>query len=822
MEFRSGIRRFLPALRGRSEPPQMQHKIVLSDYYNALAQAGVYTGYQAKPWPVERAVAEAYERVVYVYKAVEAISGHAAGLPFKLRKGEKEIKDHPLLRVMNKRANPLESARQFRKRLSAQVLLSKKGAFVEVTRARNGDIVRLDLLPPGRTRPVPGNGKDLVSHFELMAIDGTKRDIPPDRIRWFRDPHPLDAYSGVTPLEAAGMSIELDFLTRLFNISFLKNDARPGGVLAINGELDDADMDRIEQKLARGPIEAGKPTVIAGEVTWVDTASAPREMQYEATAANVRKEILTAFGVPESVIGDASGRTFDNAEQEEFNFWSLTMPPHLALIASALDDDIDDDLEFFFDTEGIEVLQRPKIARRAEAREEFAAGLITIDEYRERAGYDPIDNEYTRSLWGNSGKQPIPTSEKDAEKLGLTPAEGDQQAALPPGADASTPAEPGQQPPSEGTGAPTEGTPGGPATAPTSGGGGSAMWSDDQAQQWMSGGSVAAKQLQLPPAPQPELPAPARPAVYARPVLRLVRPAIETKAAPAVSTTESTPNEAAHAKLEAALAAALAALMVRLTARAATRISSPKARKHTRHWVPEHDVDTRIGTKAIDADAAVDPQRWQEETEQTAHPIVEAAAIAAATALLADFAAPPMPNLSDVVAPVVTAIVRLLGESARRQADKLIALLRDADATGTPMSDLTVTARGFAKPMASWADVVAVQAATATVNGGRDAAARAAAAADPNREIIRVWRNRGDAFVRPSHQIAGGQKRDLGEPFEVGRALLLYPGDPDGPIEEIANCRCWLMHRSTVTGRFVPTPPGEVTRAPRAGKKAAA
>ena len=44
---------------------------------------------------------------------------------------EQEIlEQHPLYRVLNRRANPHETARAFRKRLAANVLLSKKGAFI--------------------------------------------------------------------------------------------------------------------------------------------------------------------------------------------------------------------------------------------------------------------------------------------------------------------------------------------------------------------------------------------------------------------------------------------------------------------------------------------------------------------------------------------------------------------------------------------------------------------------------------------------------------------------------------------------------------------
>lgn len=55
------------------------------------------------------------------------------------------------------------------------------------------------------------------------------------------------------------------------------------------------------------------------------------------------------------------------------------------------------------------------------------------------------------------------------------------------------------------------------------------------------------------------------------------------------------------------------------------------------------------------------------------------------------------------------------------------------------------------------------------------------------------WVTVHDNRVRPTHAAADGQVQDLGTPFHVGDAHLLYPGDPAGPFKETANCRCILI-----------------------------
>ena len=52
------------------------------------------------------------------------------------------------------------------------------------------------------------------------------------------------------------------------------------------------------------------------------------------------------------------------------------------------------------------------------------------------------------------------------------------------------------------------------------------------------------------------------------------------------------------------------------------------------------------------------------------------------------------------------------------------------------------------------------------------------------------WIVTSDGRARDTHTEAGGQIVAVETDFDVGGARLAHPGDPAGPIKEIANCRC--------------------------------
>jgi hypothetical protein len=55
------------------------------------------------------------------------------------------------------------------------------------------------------------------------------------------------------------------------------------------------------------------------------------------------------------------------------------------------------------------------------------------------------------------------------------------------------------------------------------------------------------------------------------------------------------------------------------------------------------------------------------------------------------------------------------------------------------------------------------------------------------------WVATYDTRTRPSHLDANDQQVGIQRGFMVGGAVLQRPGDPNGPVEEIAGCRCTMI-----------------------------
>ena len=724
----------------------------------------------ASSWDIDQAITYGYERVIWVYRCVDTIASNAASIPIIEREYDDNtgqvVDDPPLMRLLNRRANPYETAQQFRYRLASQLLLSRRGAFIEVVRNNAGEPTALHLLPPGTTSPII-DPATYVSGYAVQTIAQGLVELPPDRVIWIRvKPHPTDVYAQMTPLVSAGLAVDTDFLARLYNRNFLANDGRPGLLVAVKGGINTEDAEELRRRFSGGPNGAGATSVIEADgIDVEDMGASPRDVMWADAVSGSKEDILLAFGTPESVLGNASGRTWSNAATEEEVFWKATMVPFLDGVAAGFDiltpGGLDDENVVAHDYSTVEALQRQKKERDDRALNEVKAGTMTIDDYLEFVGREPMNVPGTKVLWTPPGLVPVGPDDATTQAAAALAPSGAGQAPPPGGA----PPVPGQDMQQVATTTVNQAL---------------------ETQQRAIEDDNAARALRL-AGKQSD------PFVLARsePV-----PALQTKA-----TTDEYPDhpyQVARDITEAQIEAVLAAWSKRQSRVILARLTGTKARKHTRHW------SGSPGTKALNSAYITNPEMWAEDLVESLTDVIGAMANTEALRMarqlrddgvidrvLADggghrpHARTPLDRLIDRDALVdpVRAVEDMIRNSALRQTELIAAHIRMRDAEGADMDTIAKEVDKMINSRSSWHKGLAVAAATTAMEGVRDTVMQAAGP-----HILRIWRTMRDERVRPTHRVAHGQRRATGRPFLVGGFPLMFPGDPSAPIHETANC----------------------------------
>lgn len=703
-------------------------------------------------WDIERAYREGVQKVTWVFRCIDAIAGNQARLPMVLRKGNSpsgQIIDNndDLLTILNSKSNEGENSFVFRFRLSSQLLMSTRGVFIEKVRSRNGKIMALHLLPPQHTSPIP-DAKKFVGGYEVAMPNGFKKIIRPEDVIWVRRPHPLDPYLSLTPMETAGVAIEIENLAKIYNRNFLLNDGRPGGLLVVRGEMDEDDKEELRSRFRGNLNRTGQTSVIASDdgVDFVDTSSNPRDAAYVQMRQITKEEILAAFGVPESVIGNASGRTFSNAAEELRVFWMETMQPHLEVLARSLDE-LDERNYVDFDTSSVPILIIAKQERQRYLLDEFGSGLISGNEYREGTGRKKVESELMDAMLANPNLTPIGNTEKP---FNTQPTPVDMMGAAPPqpppGLDA------GMAPP-EGA-PPVEGLPPEPGVAP------------------------APPEIQTPVEPSPAQQA------------ALARNPMEFKGFDDKGTFDDweTKSDQTVERWTEILDRSLERLFERQQRVVLEKAAGAKARR-------------ALASNELSIDTIFDQSVWNKQMNEDLRPV-----LAAIVSEAAESASPDGQNqildeeqLSKYLDEQVERIQKVNQTTHEEILATILVVLMMPNLSADEKSSLLRTALGaiFAELLGRRRRVVAELEAGTAFNAGNYLAAVSAqrqSQDDPARPSVfkfqKRWVTQKDAKVRSAHKILEGQTKTLGEPFEVEGFALRFPGDPLAPAHLTINCRC--------------------------------
>lgn len=371
---------------------------------------------------------EGYQKNVVAFVAIDRVS-KAVGLPkwtLSNKRGVK-IEQHPLLDLLN-RPNPLLTGRSYISGTVAFRLISGN-AYTEKVGPNRTDAPPKELysLRPDRMTVVAGK-QGFPQAYEYR-VGSDKKIFKVDFIRGRADIqhwktfNPLNDYYGMSPLEAAAMSIDTHNAGSELNKSLLDNSARPSGAMKVKdgGTLTEPEYIRLKKEITEkysGPRNAGRPMLLEGDLEWVQMGLSPRELEFLEGKNTTARDIAMVYGYPPQLLGIPGDNTYSNLQEARLGLWEDTVIPLREELTNELQNwlvpSFGDDLVLGFDLDDIPALalRRQKTYERVEN-----ASFLMVNEKRKQVGLEPVEG-------GDVIMQPasfIPLGTEDDEDEGEEP-----------------------------------------------------------------------------------------------------------------------------------------------------------------------------------------------------------------------------------------------------------------------------------------------------------------------------------------------------------------------------------------------------------------
>lgn len=327
----------------------------------------------------------------WLHIAVSRIAENCAAVQWHLynskeKKSRKEITDHRFLPLFEQ---PSPDFSGYILRLMTQAWIELQGeAFWIFERNKFGVMQEMWPVPPTWVFETPRPDFP----FFRINLRGKQYTPPETDIAWFKNPSLVDPYGrGKGAAESAGDDVESDEYAAKWQKRFFSNSARPDVVISTKSRLDEANSQRLKDQWIEkysGFWNAFKPAVLDGDTTVIPLTKGQQEMDFVESRKSARDNIIGNFGIPLSVLGIVENVNRANAETGEYTFNKNIILPRCIFwrdeYNKILRREYGKGLEFDFDNP----VPEDRYTKLNEANEGLGRGAITVNEWREKMGFE--------------------------------------------------------------------------------------------------------------------------------------------------------------------------------------------------------------------------------------------------------------------------------------------------------------------------------------------------------------------------------------------------------------------------------------------------
>jgi HK97 family phage portal protein len=311
--------------------------------------------------------------------------------------------------------------------------------FVEPRRGSAGTDSTLSSLRVRQPRDVElkrANGKP-INEVKLTDSGGEEHDFTyaadPQETEVFYERyfHPKYPRFGLSPVEAAAKSVDVNNQAREWNLNLLFNSAQPSGVLSTEKQLGDTRRQRLKRDWRQkhsGPQNAGKVIVAdgSGGAQFQATTMSPDEMQWGQLSRMSAREIAVVWNVPAQLIGDTQSQTYNNYRSARRSLYVEKVVPLTTKLYGFLNSTViasyDEPLLLDYDTGSIDALKKEINEMHERAREDVQNTVLTVNEARDRIGEESVDGgDVLLVREGMIPLQAMPSDSTDMQDATLEP-----------------------------------------------------------------------------------------------------------------------------------------------------------------------------------------------------------------------------------------------------------------------------------------------------------------------------------------------------------------------------------------------------------------
>lgn len=375
---------------------------------------------QVPRWDADKAIQSAYLGELYTYRCVESISNSIAGLPFRAGLDPEAPSSYslaaPLARLLGPppgNPNPIWAGREIVRYSVAQYLLAGKFAWLKEYAPGTRRVVALWPLQAQHLRPIAAakGSQHYFSGYRYQVQGGRYIDYRLDEVVYCWKKSVDDPRQPETVLQAGSSKVAVAQMLTRFDYSFFKNNGVPSTIVTTEpfaepeqrrsfreqfvGSFGGYDNGGKTLFLEADPDEDGQGGLtsnVSAKISVERLGLTAREAQLDTKALEIKRDTALMWGVPVSILGDASERTYSNSGQEATNYWTETLVPKCSDLADQINLTLAAELSStqvgWFDLSKVKALSPPPPEPSA-LQALHNAGLVTRDEVRERLSLRP-------------------------------------------------------------------------------------------------------------------------------------------------------------------------------------------------------------------------------------------------------------------------------------------------------------------------------------------------------------------------------------------------------------------------------------------------